>query len=136
MSVKLWQLLVLAALPALAAGLVLGRSSIAHNAPETAAPTPREAVIDRNPTDDSAADRSRAQANVRAAVPALEAFYADTGAYTGVTLATLRAKYDASIGDVTIVRAAAGAYCLESTVGAATFHRDGPTGPITEGHCR
>jgi hypothetical protein len=135
-AVKLWQLLVLAALPALAAGLVLGRSSVAHNAPETAAPTPRDAVLDRSPTDDPAADASRAQAYVRAAVPALEAFYADTGAYTGVTVARLRSTYDESVGHITIVRADANAYCLESTVGTATFHRNGPTRSITGGHCR
>lgn len=136
MAVKLWQLLVLAALPALAAGLVLGRSSVAHNAPETAGPTPRDAVVDRNATRDPVADTVQAQANVRAAVPSLEAFYADTGGYTGATVAKLRSKYDAGIGHVTLTRAAANTYCLESTVGAATFHRNGPTGPITEGHCR
>ena len=37
-----------------------------------------------------AADSS-AKANVRAALPAVEAFYADNGTYTGMTVATLQA---------------------------------------------
>ena len=49
------------------------------------------------------ANNSAAQANVRAAVPAVEAWNADhnTG-YTGVTLAKVKASYDAGIKGVSI----------------------------------
>ena len=49
------------------------------------------------------ANKSAAQANVRAAVPGLEAFNADhaTG-YTGVTLTKLQGSYDAGIKNIKI----------------------------------
>ena len=43
------------------------------------------------------ANKSAAQANVRSAVPAVEAFYADHGTYVGMTLAKLTASYDAGV---------------------------------------
>ncbi|MFL5921898.1 MAG: prepilin-type N-terminal cleavage/methylation domain-containing protein, partial [Gaiellaceae bacterium] len=47
------------------------------------------------------ANKSAAQANVRAAVPGMEAFNADhsTG-YTGVTLTKLQGSYDAGIKNI------------------------------------
>jgi hypothetical protein len=128
---KLWQLFVLAGIPALAAAGVL----VAHNRPETALPT-RDAIVERTPNDyDSAANTSDARSNVRAAVPALEAYYADTGAYRGATVAGLRTKYDRGIRGVTLASAGAKTYCLESTVGSATFHKSGPSAEITKGRC-
>ena len=41
------------------------------------------------------ANKTAAQANVRSAIPAVEAFYADHGTYVGMTLAKLKASYDA-----------------------------------------
>ena len=40
---------------------------------------------------------SAAQANVRAAVPSAEAYYADNGNYTGMTIASLKANYDSGL---------------------------------------
>ena len=62
------------------------------------------------------ANKSAAQANVRAAVPGMEAFNVDhaTG-YVGVNLAKLQASYDAGIKSVTIRAATVGGYCLENT---------------------
>jgi type IV pilus assembly protein PilA len=83
------------------------------------------------------ANKSAAQANVRAAVPGMEAFNADhaTG-YVGVNLAKLRASYDAGIKNVTIRAATAGGYCIENTVpGTVTYHKSGPSGDITAGGC-
>jgi prepilin-type N-terminal cleavage/methylation domain-containing protein len=85
----------------------------------------------------SRANRSAAQANVRAAVPGMEAFNADhaTG-YVGVNLAKLQASYDAGIKNVTIRAATQGGYCLENTVpGTVTYHRSGPAGDIKSGSC-
>jgi len=83
------------------------------------------------------ANRSAAQANVRAAVPGMEAFNADhsTG-YVGVNLAKLQGSYDAGIKSVTIRAASQGGYCLENTVpGTVTYHKSGPSGDIKSGAC-
>ena len=83
------------------------------------------------------ANRSAAQANVRAAVPGMEAFNADhsTG-YVGVNLAKLQGSYDAGIKNVTIRAASRGGYCLENTVpGTVTYHKSGPSGDIKSGAC-
>jgi type IV pilus assembly protein PilA len=83
------------------------------------------------------ANRSAAQANVRAAVPGMEAFNADhsTG-YVGVNLAKLQGSYDAGIKNVTIRAASRGGYCLENTVpGTVTYHKSGPSGDIRSGSC-
>ena len=59
------------------------------------------------------ANKSAAQANVRAAVPGMEAFNADhsTG-YSGVTLTKLQASYDAGIKNIKISVATLGGYCI------------------------
>src|SRR3954470_11911801 len=63
------------------------------------------------------ANNSAAQANVRAAVPGMEAFNADhsTG-YAGVTLTKLQASYDAGIKNIKISVATVGGYCLRNTI--------------------
>ena len=83
------------------------------------------------------ANKSAAQANVRAAVPGMEAFNADhsTG-YVGVTLGKLQGSYDAGIKNVTIRAATQGGYCLEnSSPGTVTYHKSGPSGDIKSGSC-
>ena len=82
------------------------------------------------------ANKSAAQANVRAAVPGMEAFNADhaTG-YTGVTLTKLQGSYDAGIKNVQVVRASTASYCIQSTVGQAIYKKGGPAADITSGAC-
>ncbi|MDX6414445.1 MAG: type pilus assembly protein PilA [Gaiellaceae bacterium] len=83
------------------------------------------------------ANKSAAQANVRAAVPGMEAFNADhaTG-YVGVNLAKLQGSYDAGIKNVTIRAATQGGYCVEHTSpGTFTYHKTGPSGDIKSGSC-
>jgi type IV pilus assembly protein PilA len=83
------------------------------------------------------ANKSAAQANVRAAVPGMEAYNADhaTG-YSGVNLAKLQASYDAGIKNVTIRAATVGGYCVENTVpGTVTYHKSGPSGDIKANGC-
>ena len=80
----------------------------------------------------SRANVSAAKANVRAAVPGMEAFNADhaTG-YKGVTLTILKASYDQGIKNVKIVRANATSYCIENTLpGTVVYHKVGPSGDI------
>jgi type IV pilus assembly protein PilA len=83
------------------------------------------------------AHKSAAQANVRAAVPGMEAFNADhaTG-YVGVNVAKLQGSYDAGIKNVTIRAATQGGYCIENTSpGTVTYHKSGPSGDISSGSC-
>src|SRR5438105_7283971 len=85
----------------------------------------------------SRANNSAAQANVRAAVPGMEAYNADhaTG-YVGVTLTKLQASYDAGIKNIKISVATLGGYCLRNTIpGTATYHKSGPSGDIKTGGC-
>ena len=83
------------------------------------------------------ANKSAAQANVRAAVPGMEAFNADhsTG-YTGVTLTKLQQSYDQGIKNVKIVRANNTSYCIQNTnPTTVTYFKGGPNGTIAKGVC-
>jgi type IV pilus assembly protein PilA len=81
------------------------------------------------------ANNSAAQANVRAAVPGMEAYNADHGFYTGATSAVLQASYDAGIKHILVKSATATTYCIQSTVGQAVFMKAGPSADITAGSC-
>ena len=83
------------------------------------------------------ANKSAAQANVRAAVPGMEAFNADhaTG-YTGVTLTQLQGSYDAGIKNIKISMANSTTYCIVNTQpGTVFYHKSGPGADIKSGHC-
>ena len=84
------------------------------------------------------AQKSAAQANVRAAVPGMEAYNADhsTG-YVGVTLTKLQGSYDAGIKNIKISVATAGGYCIVNTNPPSNvrYHKAGPSGDIIEGPC-
>jgi type IV pilus assembly protein PilA len=86
----------------------------------------------------SKAEKSAAQANVRAAVPAVEAFYADNGTYAGLGNASTDTPpgisfYDpASAAKITVSASPAAdtdSYCIYSTQGGQTFFKLGPAGP-------
>jgi len=81
------------------------------------------------------ANASAAQANVRASIPGLEAYAADHNGYASATSAILRASYDAGIKNINVVSASATTYCVQSTVGASTFKKAGPSADITSGTC-
>ena len=88
------------------------------------------------------ANQSAAKADVRAAVPAVEAYNADnsaTGAsagYAGMTVSALQA-YDSAIvpTKLTIVTADSTTYCIQSTVGGGTYSKSGPGADIITGAC-
>ena len=82
------------------------------------------------------ANNAAAQANVRAAIPGIEAYAADhaTG-YLNATSAILQASYDAGIKHIRIKTATATNYCIDSTVGAAVYRKAGPSADITSGPC-
>jgi type IV pilus assembly protein PilA len=83
------------------------------------------------------ANKAAAQANVRASVPGIEAYYADEGTYVGLTLAKIQASYDGGIKNVTFGAATqtATSYCVQSAVGAETYKKDGPSADILSGTC-
>ncbi len=84
------------------------------------------------------ANKSAAQANVRASVPGIEAFNADhASGYTGATLTKLQQSYDAGITNVKIVRANNTSYCIENSNPPASvrYHKGGPNGGIVTGSC-
>ena len=87
------------------------------------------------------ASKSAAQANVRSAVPAVEAYYADTGHYTNMALASGDAPdtgglkgIDAGV-KLTVVSAGASTYCISDTQGSFTYYKNGPAGDITTVAC-
>ena len=81
------------------------------------------------------AEKSAAQADVRAAIPGVEAYYADHNTYSGLHLTKLQLSYDAGIKNVSVVRATAASYCVQSTVGQATWKKGGPSADITVNAC-
>ena len=77
-----------------------------------------------------------AKANVRAALPSIEAYYSDNGAYTGMTTAGLQASYDSGIsGTLTVPTVTASTYCVEDTVAGTSAHANGPGGSVLTGGC-
>jgi hypothetical protein len=87
-------------------------------------------------TDPTAGDE-QARTNVRAAIPAIEAWHADHSTYKGITVAALNNEYDRTIGDsIRLVGPFTnGMYCVESTVGSAAWHKAGPGGLVEGGYC-
>jgi type IV pilus assembly protein PilA len=82
------------------------------------------------------ANESAAKANVRAAIPAVEAYYADNDTYAGMDLAALQASYDAGVKNITFGSTLnATTYCVQSVVGQATFNKAGPSADIVTGAC-
>ncbi|MDX6451932.1 MAG: type pilus assembly protein PilA [Gaiellaceae bacterium] len=71
------------------------------------------------------ANNTAAQADIHAAVPAMEAYNSDhNGTYTGATLAGLQASYDSALKAINVKVAAGGAsYCLDSTVGGVSWRQ-------------
>ena len=73
---------------------------------------------------------SAAKANVRAAIPAMEAFFADYGTYAGATPAFVQSTYDQGIKGITIPTATSSTYCIQSVVGNRTWRKDGPAADL------
>ena len=82
------------------------------------------------PSEEAAIARSR----LRAAIPAIEVVRAETNSYVGLTLAKIR-YWDAGIVGIRVVWAARTEYCIESTVGATTYHLHGPANPPAPKRC-
>jgi type IV pilus assembly protein PilA len=84
------------------------------------------------------AERRAAGSNVRASIPAAEAWYSDHNTYVGMTAGTLRASYDAGLSQaLTVVGPSATAYCIQAVQGTFTYHFSGPSSAagVTRGAC-
>jgi type IV pilus assembly protein PilA len=84
------------------------------------------------------AQKTAAQANVRAAIPAAEAYYSDQSpqSYSGMTIALLQG-IDGGL-KLTKVSSTATTYCLEDNVGSYYGYVNGPGGAVsvdTSSHC-
>jgi type IV pilus assembly protein PilA len=84
------------------------------------------------------ANNNAAKANLRAALPAVEACYADAlpdgcgGDYTNLTVAKIKAV-DQGISDtLTVASTTAATYCLAETVGGKTWSVAGPGASATD----
>jgi type IV pilus assembly protein PilA len=81
------------------------------------------------------ANKTAAQANVRAALPAIEAWYSDhSDGYTSMTTAKLKTSYDAGL-KATVVSVGAATYCVQAASGAWTYSKAGPTASIVSAIC-
>jgi type IV pilus assembly protein PilA len=85
------------------------------------------------------ANDTAAKADIRAAIPAAEAFAADspTGTYSGMTLADLT-SYDAGVQHITVQNVSATGYCIQNIAadtGGKQWHYTGPGGVIASGVC-
>jgi type IV pilus assembly protein PilA len=84
------------------------------------------------------ADQTAAKSNIRAAIPSIEAFYSDAGAYTGISTATLKASYDAGLPPAAklVIAAAGTGYTVTwdsngAAAGGCTASYTGPGGDIS-----
>jgi type IV pilus assembly protein PilA len=84
------------------------------------------------------ASTAAAQANVRAAIPGMEAYNADhASGYVGATLTKLQQSYDAGIANIKVSVATVGGYCIVNTNAPSSirYHKSGPSGDIKPGTC-
>jgi type IV pilus assembly protein PilA len=81
------------------------------------------------------ANDSAAKANVRASIPAMEAFFADYNTYAGATPTFLQTNYDQGIKNITIPTATASTYCVQSAVGGKTWRKNGPAADLESQAC-
>ena len=94
------------------------------------------------------ANDAAAKANVRASIPAVEAFNADnvgtatdadstqaTTGYAGMTLALLQSNYDQGVKNINVSVATSSTYCIDSTVGGKSWNKNGPGADIVLGTC-
>jgi type IV pilus assembly protein PilA len=82
------------------------------------------------------ANKAAAQANVRSAIPAVEAYAADNGGYTGMDLAALQG-IDAGVKNVQIVGTpGASTYCIQNDDNTGyDYSKDGPQADIVNAVC-
>ena len=81
------------------------------------------------------ASDAAARANIRSAVPAIEAYQADHGTYAGMTEAVLKTQYSPGVSGIVVVSGSQEEYCLRATEGGSSWFKLGPSGEITQTTC-
>ena len=86
------------------------------------------------------ANQSAAGADLRTAIPSVEAYFSDNGSYDGMTAGYLRTTYDLSIDTnvISVVTAAGTGYCVEATAprdSTKSAFKNGPDAQIAVGTC-
>ena len=73
------------------------------------------------------ANNRAAQADIRAAIPSVEAYYSDKGTYTGLTTAHIIASIDSGLSNKVVLSSLAlGSYCVGANVGGKKWSVKGP----------
>ena len=72
------------------------------------------------------AANAAAKANLRAALPSAEAYFADNGFYTGMDAAALQTIDSGVSPTLTVASAGAASYCVTDTVSGKTWSVSGP----------
>ena len=70
---------------------------------------------------------SAAKSNLRAAIPAAEAYFADTQTYVGMNIGALQAIDSGISPTLSVVTAGAATFCLSEVVSARTWSVTGPS---------
>ena len=81
------------------------------------------------------AEDATAKSNIRVAVPAIEAWRADNGGYSGMTQASLASQYSPGIQGIVVVSAGAASYCVSAPAGSRAWYKAGPDAQITATAC-
>src|SRR5690242_9249125 len=72
------------------------------------------------------ANNRAAQADIRAAIPSVEAYYSDNGKYTGVTTTKIRSSIDSGVSPKVRIAVSGTTYCISATVGGKSWAVAGP----------
>ena len=81
-----------------------------------------------------AREQAAVVANIRASVPAIEAYWSDNNTYSGMSRAKLR-DIDPGIADLSIASARWRTYCIEAIAGESRAFKNGPAAEIMLGSC-
>jgi type IV pilus assembly protein PilA len=78
-----------------------------------------------------------AKSNLRAAIPAVEAYYHDNGTYdaTAMTFAELRTYDQGMSPEITVVSGSDTTYCIRSTHAGVSYYKNGPGSTVTTAAC-
>ena len=131
MTLKLWHLMLVGAV-AVAAVAALGTMVLSGGKSSNTTKTVVVAVQQQPSSDASLA---AAESSVRAALPDIEAYYADHNSYLGATSSALRQIDSGLSPTVSVVSSRSQSYCLQSTVQGQTASVNGPGGTIVAAPC-
>jgi type IV pilus assembly protein PilA len=82
------------------------------------------------------ATKSTAESNLRAALPAVEAYYQDNATYATMTVTELATYFDQGIAPgVQVLSGSDASYCIRSSHGDVSFFKNGPGATVTTVAC-